>query len=274
MCPELGNALRGPSWIYRRAGPFFCLSRQAGVLALAESRDSWEGFAFEEFEGGASAGGAMGDFVGDTEFFGGGGGVAASDDGDGPCCGGGGDGGSHGFRAFGKFFEFEDAGGAVPDDGFRTGDGGGEDLAGFWSAVEAFESVGDAGCVIGMAGLGIGREGGGCDVIDREVDLNSTGFGFFHELGDDFSTFGVEEAVSNRHVFQNFFEGVGHASANDDFIGGFDEVANERDFISDLGASEDGQEWSLRVVEHGGKGIEFLLHEEAGNFREIDSDDG
>ena len=216
----------------------------------------------------------MGDFVGDAEFFGGGGGVAASDDRDGTCCGGGGDGGGHGFRAFGKFFEFEDAGGAVPDDGFRTGDGGGEDLAGFWSAVEAFESIGDAGCVISVAGFSIGREGGGCDVIDWQVNLNATGFGFFHELGDDFSAFGVEEAVSNRHVFEDFFEGVGHAAANDDFVGGLDEVANERDFIGDLGTAEDGQEWPLRVVENGGEGIEFLLHEEAGDFREIDSHDG
>ena len=62
---------------------FFCLIWQAGGLALAEGRDSGEGFAFEEFEGGASAGGAVGDLVGDAEFFGGCGGVATSDDGDG-----------------------------------------------------------------------------------------------------------------------------------------------------------------------------------------------
>ena len=84
MCPEVGNALRGPSWIYRRARPFFCLIWQAGGLALAEGRDSGEGFAFEEFEGGASAGGAVGDLVGNAEFFSGGGGVASADDGDGP----------------------------------------------------------------------------------------------------------------------------------------------------------------------------------------------
>ena len=125
-----------------------------------------------------------------------------------------------------------------------------------------------------MAGFGIGREGGGCDEIDWQVNLNATGLGFFHELDDNFSAFGVEEAVSNRHVFENLLEGVGHAAANDNLVGGFDEVADERDFVGDLGASEDGQEWSLRVVEHGGKGIEFLLHEEASDFREIDSNDG
>ena len=63
---------------------FFCLIWQDGGLALAEGRDSGEGFAFEEFEGGASAGGAMGDLVGDAEFFGGGSRVATSDDSDGP----------------------------------------------------------------------------------------------------------------------------------------------------------------------------------------------
>jgi hypothetical protein len=125
-----------------------------------------------------------------------------------------------------------------------------------------------------LTGLGIGREGGGGNEIDWQVDLDSAGFGFLHELDDDFGAFGVEEAVSDRHVFENLLEGVGHAAADDDFVSGFDEVADERDFVGDLGASEDGQEWSLRVVEHGGKGIEFLLHEEASDFREIDSDDG
>ena len=54
------------------------------TLLLVQGRDARKGFAFEEFEGGASAGGAMGDLVGDAEFFGGGGGVASADDGDGP----------------------------------------------------------------------------------------------------------------------------------------------------------------------------------------------
>lgn len=82
MCPELGHAGGWPSWINRRAGPFLPDLTSRG-LALAEGGDSREGFAFEELEGGASACGAMGHLVGNTEFFGGGGGVASADDGDG-----------------------------------------------------------------------------------------------------------------------------------------------------------------------------------------------
>ena len=44
--------------------------------------------------------------------------------------------------------------------------------------------------------------------------------------------------------------------------------------IGDLGASENGQERALGVVEHGGEGVEFLLHEEAGDFGKIYADDG
>lgn len=83
MCPELGHDGGWPSWINRRAEPFLPDLTSRG-LALAEGGDSREGFAFEELEGGASTGGAMGDLVGDAEFFGGGGRVATSDDGDGP----------------------------------------------------------------------------------------------------------------------------------------------------------------------------------------------
>ena len=215
----------------------------------------------------------MGDFVGDAEFFRGGGGVASSHDRDGSSGGGLGDGGGHGFRAFGEFFEFKDAGGTVPDDGLRAGDGVGENLARLWSAIEAFEAVGDAGFVIGFAGGGVGGEFVGGNVVDREVDFHATGFGFFHQLGDDFGAFGVEEAVADGHVFEDFFEGVGHAAADDDFVSGLDEVADERDFVGDFRAAEYGKERALGVVEHGGEGVEFLLHEEAGDFGKIDSDD-
>ena len=57
-------------------------------LLFVEGGDAGEGFAFQEFEGGSAAGAAVGDFVGDAEFFGGGGGVASTDDGDGSGRGG------------------------------------------------------------------------------------------------------------------------------------------------------------------------------------------
>jgi hypothetical protein len=147
-------------------------------------------------------------------------------------------------------------------------------LAGFGSAVEAFESVGDACGVIGRAGGGVGGEFVGGDEVHGEVDFHATGVGFFHEFGDDFGAFGVEEAVADGHVVEDFLEGVGHAAADDDFVGCFDEVADERDFVGDFGTAEDGEERAFRVVEDGGEGVEFLLHEEACDFGQIDSDDG
>ena len=79
-----------------------------------------EFFAFQEFEAGAAACRDMGDFVGYSCLVDGAYAVAAADDADG--CGVCGDCLSDGVGADGEGGEFEDAGGAVPEDGLGFGD--------------------------------------------------------------------------------------------------------------------------------------------------------
>ena len=82
--PPIGRQFQCANIVACGTGFFgLCNVTDRGSLAVAEGGDSGEGFAFEELEGGASTGGAVGDLVGNAEFFGGSGSVASADDGDG-----------------------------------------------------------------------------------------------------------------------------------------------------------------------------------------------
>src|SRR5262249_48552614 len=123
--------------------------------------------AAEEFKRGAAAGGDMRDFAGDAGLMDGGDGIATADNGS--CARGGG--GRDGFcdfeGAFGEGGHFEDTHGAVPDDGFASGDfcGVGGDC--FWTDVEA-HLIGRSGGDVDGFGASVGFEFGCDDVIDGQ----------------------------------------------------------------------------------------------------------
>src|SRR5262249_6854364 len=73
----------------------------------------------DEFEGGAAAGGDVGDFVGETCLLDGGDGIAATDDAEGA---GAGDGIGDGEGTMGEGWALEDAHRAVPEDRLGGGD--------------------------------------------------------------------------------------------------------------------------------------------------------
>ena len=109
-------------------------------LLVGERGDAGEGFAFEELERGAAAGGDVGDAVGDAGLLDCGDGVAAADDGGGVCVGG--DGFGDGLGARGEGGHLKDAHGAVPEDGVGAGDFVGEEVDGFGADVEGHKSAG------------------------------------------------------------------------------------------------------------------------------------
>ena len=88
-------------------------------LLVFEAGDAGEDFAFEEFEGGAAAGGDEGHLVAELGFLDGLHAVAAADDVFGAGIGRHGLGDVEG--AFGGLFDLEHAHRAVPDDGLRLG---------------------------------------------------------------------------------------------------------------------------------------------------------
>src|SRR5882757_7580667 len=90
------------------------------LLLIGQCRHTRQGFAFEEFEAGSSAGGDVGDLRGDAGLMDGGYGVSSSDDSGGVGVVGYGVG--DGVGALGEGGHLEDAHGAVPDDGVGVGD--------------------------------------------------------------------------------------------------------------------------------------------------------
>jgi hypothetical protein len=105
------------------------------LLLVGEGFDAGEFFAFQKFQRCAAAGGDVSDFVGDAGRMDGGYGVAAADDGNGTTVFGYGLGDLEG--AFGERGDFEDAHGAVPNDGAGGGDGFGEFFDRLRADVEA-----------------------------------------------------------------------------------------------------------------------------------------
>ena len=217
----------------------------------------------------------MGDFVRDLKFLCGRGGVAAADDGRGAVGRSFGDRGGHGFSGAGKFFEFKHTSRSVPDDGLGAEDGLTVELDRLGTSVEATPAVRNAGREIRGHRIGVRREGVGADKVDREDQLDIARGSFGDEFFDDLRTFGVVEAGANRGAAEDFVERVSHAAADDNFVGFLEEVFDEGDFIGDLGATKNGEQRAVRMIEDFGEGFEFGFHEETGGFeREGDADHG
>ena len=70
-------------------------------------------------------------------------------------------------------------------------------------------------------------------------------FAFADEFRDDLRALGVEETVADRHALQDLLEGEGHAAADDDLVGLFEEIVDQRDLVGDLGPAEDRQQRAL-----------------------------
>ena len=95
------------------------------------------------------------------------------------------------------------------------------------------------------------------------MDMNSLGPGLLDQFGNDFGTCRIEETLPDLHSIHDLAEGVCHAAANDDIIGLVEEIADERDFVSNLGTAENGKQRTLRVLDDGSKGAEFLFNQKS-----------
>ena len=83
----------------------------------------------------------------------------------------------------------------------------------------------------------------------------------FEQFGNNLCAFRIKERFPNLHVVLNLAERVGHAAADDDFIGLVQQVIDELNLIRHLGSTEDGQQRPLRMVKNRPERVQFLLHQ-------------
>jgi hypothetical protein len=258
-----GNA--GPSTRCSQDDKDYVMNRVLGTLAnlllFCQSGDSWEGFAFKEFEAGSSAGGDVGDAVGVAGLLDGGDRVSSSDDRSCIAVARYGCGDLIGAASEGR--HLEDAHGAVPDDGAGFGDRFFEGRDRLRADVEGHH-VGGEGAVAGEElGLCVGRELVREDVVERKQKTDALGPGFVERGLRDVDLVGLDQRFAGGLTL-GVEEGVGHASADDDGVCFVEEVVDDLDLVGYLCASDDGDERLVRFGEGLPEVGQLFLHQQSG----------
>mmetsp|Transcript_22844 Transcript_22844/g.70879 ORF Transcript_22844/g.70879 Transcript_22844/m.70879 type:complete len:245 (-) Transcript_22844:735-1469(-) len=232
-----------------------CLRREVG-----DGRNARERGAAEELERGAAAGAHVRHLGGDAHLLDGGDGVAAADDAGAAGAGELGELGGDGERALGEGIKFEDAEGAVPDDGLGGGERVGNGRDGGRPRVEAHPALADAAAV-GEGDdlvLRIRLEFRGGDDVRGHDQRHAELLG----LGDDARGGGDQIVLHERgaHVLAlGLEEREGEAAAEHQDVHLLHERRDHGELAAHLGAADDGRERPLRLVE--AQEGELLLHE-------------
>ena len=206
----------------------------------------------------------MRDLVGEAELLGGRRAVAAADDGHGAALG---ERLRHGLGAVGKGRELENAHGAVPDDGARAARRRAEKLNGLGTDVHAHHVGGNVHRVhhdrLGVGGELLRRHG-----IHRQQELDALCLGLLDHLERVGALVLLEQRLADLAALR-LGEGVGHAAADDDGVGLFEQVVDDGDLIADLCAAEHRDEWALGIVERLAHDLQLLGDQQAGDGGQV-----
>lgn len=175
----------------------------------------------------------------------------------------------------GERLQLEDTGGAVPQDGLSSGNGLLVQLDTLLANIETHVAVGDTVGVGGIAGLSVGGELVGRDVVDGEDDLDVVLLGLLGDFADDLATGLVEEGVSDLDALKGLLEGESHGTGDDEAVDLGEQVVDQLNLVRDLGATKDGKEGTLRLLQSGSEVVKLLLDQEArGLLGKVDTDHG
>lgn len=175
----------------------------------------------------------------------------------------------------GERLHLEDAGGAVPQDGLSRGNGLLVQLDTLLANIETHVAVGDTVGVGGIAGLSVGGELVGRDVVDGEDNLDVVLLSLLGDFADDLAAGLVEEGISDLDALKGLLEGEGHGTGDDEAVDLGKQVVDQLDLVGDLGATKDGKEGALRVLQSGSEVVKLLLDQESrGLLGEVDTDHG
>ena len=206
----------------------------------------------------------MGHLVGVAQLLHGSRRVAAADDGDGVALT---QGLGHGLGAGGEGGELKHAHGPVPDDGAGilhglavSGDGLGAD-------VHAQAVVGDVHAVHGH-GLGVGGKLLGTHGVLGQQQLDALLLGLLHHVVAVVQPVLLQQGLADGAAL-GLQEGVGHAAADDDGVGDFQQVVDDADLGGHLGAAQDGHQGPLGIGQGAADDLQLLLDQEAGHGGQV-----
>jgi len=262
--------------------PFFSCCHVSSSLKTGEEHlltrklsNTRKDLALEELQAGSATGRDVAELVLDAVVGGDSGGVTTTDDDDLAGLAGVERGVHSALGAVGELLHLKDARGTVPQDGLGLVDGRLVELDGLLAAVKTHPALGNALLVGGLAGVGVGAESVGGDVVAGQDELDVVLLGLLDETGNLLGAVLVEERVANADTLESLLESESHAAADNQHVDLVEQVVDQLDLVADLGTAEDGEEGTLGLLEGLGEVLELLLHEEAGSLLgEVNTDHG
>src|SRR5208282_1238221 len=165
--------------------------------------------------------------------------------------------------ALGKRRHFENAHGAVPDDGTSSGYLFGKRLDRLRADIKGHHVGGD-----GLAGADDFRHRSGLntvgdDVIGGQQEFELMGLRLLQKVAGEFDLVFFDQTLADGFALR-LEERVGHAAADDEDIDFAEQVLNDSDFVAYFGAAEDGDEGTLGVLQNAPQILQLFFHEQAG----------
>eukprot|EP00048_Salpingoeca_helianthica_P010876 m.155639 g.155639 ORF g.155639 m.155639 type:complete len:412 (+) comp15146_c8_seq1:237-1472(+) len=166
--------------------------------------------------------------------------------------------------AVGKGGHLKDTHGAVPHHRLGPRDDRGELLGRLGADVQAHQAIGNAALHCRGTHRRVRRKLVSSDKVKGQVNLHVLGRRLLDERVHNLGALLVEERLANLHIVEDLLEGKGHAAADNHLVHLVQQVADEGDLVSHLGAAEDGNIGPGGAFHRLGKVIQLLLHEHAG----------
>src|SRR5258708_7768600 len=166
-------------------------------------------------------------------------------------------------RAFGEGRQFENAHGAVPYDGAGAGYLFGKSLDRLRADIERTHVGRDGLAAADDFGQGAGFDAVGDDVIGGQQKLELMGFRLLQKVSGECDLVLFDQTLADGFALR-LEEGVCHASADDENVDFAEQVLDDSDFVADFGASKDGDEGVLGVLQDATQILQLFFHKQTG----------
>src|SRR5208282_1945507 len=165
--------------------------------------------------------------------------------------------------AFSEGRHFENAHGAVPDNGAGAGYLFGKRFDRLRADIEGHHVSRDGLAVPDNLGQGAGFDAVGDDVIGGQEELELVSFRLLQKVAGEFDLVFFDQTLAHRFALR-LEEGVGHAAADNENVNFAEQVLDDSDFVADFGAAQDGDERALGVLQDATQILQLFFHEQPG----------